>query len=192
MLASPGWHGPAGGAEGACAWPPNHDPRHCSNARPSRFTLGPIGRLGRYAATHFRLMLGGWVLVALVLGFFAPRVETALSGAGWQENGSSSVRARALIDENFHGLSSSALDVVVHSPTQHLRAPAFAATVAHAERLLASNRAVSTVVAPRVGESISPDGHTVVIEAGAARNANGMVAAANSLKDTLGQLGTDG
>ena len=29
-----------------------------------------------------------WAVVAVALGFFAPRVETALSGAGWQANGS--------------------------------------------------------------------------------------------------------
>ena len=45
--------------------------------------LGPLGRLGRYTATHFRVVLGAWLIVALVLGFFAPRVEQALSsGAG--------------------------------------------------------------------------------------------------------------
>ena len=32
-----------------------------------------------------------WVVVAVGLGVFAPRVETALSGAGWQANGSESV-----------------------------------------------------------------------------------------------------
>ena len=41
--------------------------------------LGPVGRVGRYTATHFRQVLAAWVLVALVLGFFAPRVEKALS-----------------------------------------------------------------------------------------------------------------
>ena len=34
--------------------------------------VGPIGRLGRYTATHFRVVLIAWLLVAVVLGFFAP------------------------------------------------------------------------------------------------------------------------
>ena len=60
-----------------------------------RTALGPVGRVGRYTATHFRQVLAAWVLVALVLGFFAPRVEKALSGAGWEATGSSqSKRAR--------------------------------------------------------------------------------------------------
>ena len=32
--------------------------------------VGPVGRLGRYTATHFRLVLAGWLVVAVVLGFF--------------------------------------------------------------------------------------------------------------------------
>jgi hypothetical protein len=44
--------------------------------------IGPIGRLGRYTATHFRLVVIGWVVVAVGLGFLAPRVESALSGGG--------------------------------------------------------------------------------------------------------------
>ena len=36
--------------------------------------LGPIGRLCRYTATHFRVVLIAWRVVAVVLGFFAPRV----------------------------------------------------------------------------------------------------------------------
>jgi putative drug exporter of the RND superfamily len=35
-------------------------------------TGGPIGRLGRYTATHVRVVLGAWVCVALPLGFFSP------------------------------------------------------------------------------------------------------------------------
>ena len=57
-------------------------------------TYGPIGRLGRYTATHFRTVAIAWALVAVALGVFAPRVETALSGAGWEATGSESVAAR--------------------------------------------------------------------------------------------------
>src|ERR1035441_4707637 len=73
--------------------------------RPDRraVKVGPIGRLGRYTATHFRVVLIAWLLVAVVLGFFAPRVETALSGAGWETTGSQSVQARQLIDKKFKG-----------------------------------------------------------------------------------------
>ena len=59
--------------------------------------VGPVGRLGRFAAEHVRAITVAWVIVAVALAAFAPKVETALSGAGWQADGSESVRARALI-----------------------------------------------------------------------------------------------
>ena len=33
--------------------------------------VGPIGRLGRYTATHFRVVVVAWLVIAVVLGFFA-------------------------------------------------------------------------------------------------------------------------
>ena len=60
--------------------------------------LGPIGRLGRFAATHRRAVFVAWAVVAVGLGVLAPRVETALSGAGWQANGSESVKVREQLD----------------------------------------------------------------------------------------------
>ncbi len=92
-------------------------------------TVGPIGRLGQYTATHFRTVLVGWLVVAVGLGFFAPRVETALSGAGWEASGSQSVQARNLIDRNFAGLGSYGLMTVVYSPTQTVSSPAFQSAV---------------------------------------------------------------
>src|SRR5689334_19795152 len=95
---------------------------------PHAVKIGSIGRLGRYTATHFKVVLVGWLVVALGLGVFAPKVETALSGAGWETSGSQSVQARQLIDKNFHGLSSYGLMTVVHSPTQTIDQPAFKST----------------------------------------------------------------
>src|SRR5450759_4459950 len=103
--------------------------------------VGPIGRLGRYTATHFRVVLVSWLLVAVVLGFFAPRVETALSGAGWETTGSQSVQARQLINKNFHGLSSSGLMTVVYSPTKTVSNPSFQAVIANVERTLRADGA---------------------------------------------------
>ena len=78
--------------------------------------VGPIGRLGRFMAQHFALVATAWVVVAVGLGVLAPKVEHALSGAGWEATGSESVKARELIDRNFDGLGSYGLMVVVHSP----------------------------------------------------------------------------
>src|SRR5664280_3172334 len=137
-----------------------------------RTRVGPIGRLGRYTATHFRTVLVGWLLVALVLGFFAPRVEKALSGAGWEASGSQSVQARKLVEKDFAGLGSYGLMTVVYSPTEIVGSPAFTSAIVRVEQALRANSAVRTVVAPAAGLSISRDGHTAIVQAGAGKTPN--------------------
>jgi RND superfamily putative drug exporter len=134
----------------------------------------------------------GWAVIALGLGLLAPRVEKALSGAGWEASGSESVQARHLINENFKGLSSYGLTVVVHSPSGTVGDTSFAATLGAVEQKLRADRAVRTVVPPRPGASISPDGHTAIVQAGAAKDSNAMVKAAEDLKGPLAALGRDG
>ena len=159
---------------------------------PQSINVGPIGRLGRYTATHFRVVVAGWLLVAIGLGFFAPKVETALSGAGWETTGSQSVQARDLINKDFAGLSSYALMVVVYSPTATVSSPGFRQTVVNVEHTLSRSDLVKSVVAPGRGVSISRDGHTAIVQAGAALSSNGMVRAAGTLKTKLGALSGHG
>jgi RND superfamily putative drug exporter len=140
-------------------------------------TLGPLGRLGRWTATHFRVVVAAWVVVALGLGALAPRVEHALSGAGWETTGSESVKARAAIDRSFQGLGSYGLMVVVSPPDR--------ATLAKATRLLERSDAVTTVQKP----ILSPDGRTAVVQAGAAKDSNDMVRAADDLKEEIAAIG---
>ena len=148
-------------------------------------TLGPIGRLGRLAAEHRGRVFIAWALIAVGLGILAPRVETALSGAGWQADGSESVEARQQIDRDFAGAGGYALQVVVHSRDLVATAPRFRQTVARAESVLRRDPAVGSVTSPRPGVSISPDGHTAVIRAGAGADPNTMVEAADRLKTQL-------
>ncbi|MBJ7347974.1 MAG: MMPL family transporter [Thermoleophilaceae bacterium] len=150
-----------------------------------RAEVGPFGRLGAWTATHFRTVVVIWAIIAVGLGVLAPRVETALSGAGWEATGSQSVQARELIDKNFAGLSSSALMVVVHSNDQAAGEPGFDASVTRAQAVLAKHPAVGQVVPPQPGVSISRDGQTAVIQAGATQNPNQMVRAADDLKAEL-------
>jgi putative drug exporter of the RND superfamily len=151
--------------------------------------VGPLGRLGRWAADHVRAVAIAWAIVAVALGSFAPKVESALSGAGWQANGSESVQARTLIQHNFAGLSSSALMVVVHSPRLTTSDNGFRQSVRRVERILHANSRVRSVVPPHAGTSISADGHTAVVMAGAKGDATAMVAAADTLKPKLSAAG---
>lgn len=154
--------------------------------------VGPIGRLGRWSATHFKWVVAAWVVIALGLGFLAPRVETSLSGAGWEDTGSQSVQARQLIQDNFGGNSSNALMVVVHSDDATVSSPAFQAAVARTTKTLEADGAVSQVVPPMPGQTISQDGRTAIVMAGAAENATEMVRAADRLKAPLAEDGADG
>ncbi len=102
------------------------------------------------------------------------------------------MQARQLIDKNFHGLSSYGLMTVVYSPTRTIAGPAFRSTIARVETTLSADKAVRSVVAPAAGVSISRDGHTAIVQAGAAEGSNGMVKAADSLKGKLAALSGSG
>jgi len=145
-------------------------------------SLGPLGKLGRLAAERRGVVFAAWAVIAVSLGALAPRVETALSGAGWEANGSESVAVRERLDRAFAGSGAYGLQVVVHSGGQTAGSPAFRDTTRRVEHLLATDSAVTYVRGPQPGVSIAGDGHTAVIRAGAARDPNGMVAAVDDLK----------
>ena len=155
-------------------------------------SLGPIGRLGAWMADHFRAVLVAWLVLAVGLGVLAPRVETALSGAGWEASGSQSVQARELIDANFGGQSSAALMVVVHSPDARIGDPKFRSTVARVAVILRDDPRVASVALPRKGFSISRDAHTAIVSAGANGSTTVMVGAATDLKEELKAAGANG
>src|SRR5262249_59140242 len=83
-----------------------------------------------------------------------PRVEKALSGAGWEASGSESVRARQQINRHFEGLGAYSLIVVVHSPTAKVGDPNVDATVAAVERRLGADPAVGALGPPPPGTTL--------------------------------------
>jgi len=139
---------------------------------------GPLGRVGAWTAGHFKLVLLTWIAIALGFGAFAPKVEHALSGAGWEANGSESVAARTAVDASFAGQGSYALLVAVHG--QGDLQPA----ITRATELLAADPRVSTVAPAQ----LSRDGRTAILSAGAAANPTEMVRAADDLKGELAAL----
>src|SRR3954463_2358690 len=149
---------------------------HRSSSAPT--TVGPLGRLGRWAATHRRTVVLAWVGVVVGLGILAPGAEHALSGGGWQADGSESVQARRLIDRQFDGQGSYALVVVVSSRTHDSASPVFRATTGRVVGLLQRDPAVGKVWTPRAAESIAPNGRVAVVRGGAAAGSAEMVRAA--------------
>ena len=151
---------------------------------------GPIGRLGRWASEHAGIVFAAWAVLAVALGAFAPKVEHALSGAGWQANGSESVVVRDLVEREFSGLNSTGLMVVVHSSTETVASPQFRRTVAAVTSELEADPRIATVAPPAPRATISADRHTAIVMAGAGADSNEMVRAADDLKGPLTTLGT--
>jgi RND superfamily putative drug exporter len=150
-----------------------------------------MARLGAWTATHLPKVLLGWAAVIVVFGFFAPRVQSALAGAGWQDSTSQSVAARSLIQHDFAGLGASALQVVVVDHRAPLSSdPAAQAVVDRVTAVLRADPRVSTVVTPQTGVSLSADGRTGIITAGAAADPNAMVNAAEHLAGPISGAGS--
>ncbi len=154
--------------------------------------LGPLGRLGVWTATRARTVFVVWLLIVVSLGAFAPKVEHALAGAGWEASGSESVAVRDIAHREFGGMSSAALQVVVHTDSGTVTTGPGRVAVDRAVALLRADDRVSTVQAPRPGTSLSPDGRTALIRGGAASaNTNEMVRAADDLKGPVRDLSGD-
>jgi RND superfamily putative drug exporter len=129
--------------------------------------------------------------VLVAFGAFAPQVESALSGAGWQDSGSQSVKARELTATEFSGLNSTALQVVVHDSAGAIASdPVARQAVDRASALLQADPRVSTVLPPQPGVSISQDGRTAIIQGGAKADPNEMVRAADEFYKPITALST--
>ncbi|MFC8935056.1 MMPL family transporter [Rhodococcus sp. NPDC057135] len=152
---------------------------------------GILARLGRSMAAHTRLVVGVWLIALVALGAAAPSVFTSLAGAGWQANGSESVQVRELAEQHFGGNSSAAVQVVVHSNSLPITDPSMQQTLAAATELFTADPRFGEVIAPQPGMTISPDGHTGIMIAGANANTDDMVRAVDELGKKLTALSTD-
>jgi RND superfamily putative drug exporter len=120
-------------------------------------------------------------------GFFAPKLEPALSGAMWEVRGSDSLEAREIIDEEFGGLSSQSAVVVLHSDTLEVSDPQFQDRIADVTAVLEAEEDFGQPLAAQPGQ----DGRTVMIQAGALVNPTEAVRAAERVHDDLAPLDDD-
>lgn len=161
-----------------------------TDSSPPVSTAGPLGRLGLWVSDHARVVTVGWLLVIVGLGAFAPRVESELSGAGWQADGSESVAVRELAQAHFGGNASSAIQVVVHSTAGPVTEGTGEQTLARVITALEADPRIADVIVPQPGSTLSRDGQTAVILAGAGADPNEMVRVADDLKAPLQALST--
>ncbi|GAB3669187.1 hypothetical protein GCM10027596_41080 [Nocardioides korecus] len=165
--------------------------RHVRTRTPELgYRPGPLGRLGVWVTDHARLVSVVWLLVIVGLGVFAPKVESQLSGAGWQADGSESVAVRQLAQDHFGGNASSAIQVVVHAKEGTLGDPAGRKILAEVTDRLKAEPRIADVIAPQPGASLSRDGRTAVVLGGAGADTNEMVRVADDLKGPLQALST--
>lgn len=157
-----------------------------------RTASGPLSRLGATMAGHTRWVFGVWFIVLVALGSAAPSVFTSLAGAGWQADGSESVQVRELAQQHFGGNSSAAVQVVVHSGTETVDSPAVQGVLAGITAEFAGDSRFGDVVPPQPGMTISPDGHTGILVAGANASTDDMVRAVDEHKQALTALSGDG
>lgn len=160
-------------------------------AAPHTWLPGPLGRLGVWVTEHRRIVGIAWIAIVIGLGIFAPAVEKNLSGAGWQADGSESVAVRDLAEEHFGGNASHAIQVVVHSTDGPLDQGEGARVLAEVTQVLEDEPRIAEVIAPMPGASLSPDGRTAVVLAGAGVDTNEMVRVATDLKEQLQHLSSD-
>ena len=146
----------------------------------------PLARLGLWTHSHRLAVIVLWVVFAAGLGVFAPKLEHSLSGAMWEVEGSDSLAARTVIEEQFGGMSSQSAAVVLHSDTLAPDDPAFLQRI---EQVTAALRA-EPAFGPAVVQS-GPDGHTVLVQAGALVDPTEAVRAAERLNEPLGNLGDE-
>jgi putative drug exporter of the RND superfamily len=153
---------------------------------------GSLARMGSAMVANSRWVFSVWLIVLVGLGVAAPSVFSSLAGAGWQANGSESVQVRELAQQHFGGNSSAAVQVVVHSDTQQVSDPAVQHVLSSATTLFHQDPRFADVIAPQPGMSISPDGHTGILIAGANASTDDMVKAVDDLKGELTALAGNG
>ncbi|MDN6242188.1 MAG: MMPL family transporter, partial [Corynebacterium variabile] len=138
-----------------------------------------------------KAVLGIWLLVLVGLGAAAPSVFSSLAGAGWQANGSESVAVRDFAQEHFGGDASSAIQVVIHTEDGTIGDRATTEVIEDATALLSADDRIADIMPPTPGVTVSEDGRTGILIAGAAADTDDMVRLADDLSDRITALGTD-
>ena len=100
--------------------------------------------------------------------------------------------ARRAIESSFPGQGTYALSVVVAGERAGIDERPMRATLAEVQRVLRSDRAVSGVLAPQQGVTVSRDRRTAIVTGLAGAAPSEMVEAAGRLKDRLARLSGSG
>ena len=134
------------------------DPAERTVARMTTASETTLGRLGAWAADHRRLIVIVWGAAVLALGALAPFADRVLSGAGWEAPARSPGRRAARSSRRSPARGTYALSVVVAGERAGIDERPMRATLAGVQRVLRSDRAVSGVLPPQQGVTVSRTG----------------------------------
>jgi len=138
--------------------PDVHDP----SAPPDPKAL--FSRLAAFSARNRRSVISVWLLVAFAAAPLALTLTHALSGAGWEAQGSTAQKVRDEIRRDFPQLGAEDPVVVYHQTTTIRSDPApLAQLVAQLQHSPRARAVANPLTLPAAAGLISPDGHTALI-----------------------------
>lgn len=128
-----------------------------------------FSRLARFSAVHRRAVMIVWLIATLAAAPLALTLTGALSGAGWEAQGSTSMQVRDEIRRDFPQLGAEAAVVVFHQNDPIAADPAtLQSVVADLRGAPGSRSVVDPLAQPAAAGLISPDGRTAMIPVGLA------------------------
>ena len=135
---------------------------HTPSAPPDPKAL--FSRLAAFSARNRRAVIAVWMLVAFTAAPLALTLTGALSGAGWEAQGSTAQHVRDEIRRDFPQLGAEDPIVVYHQPAAIKANPApLAALVAQLQHSPRARAVANPLTLPAAAGLISPDGHTALI-----------------------------
>jgi RND superfamily putative drug exporter len=138
--------------------PADHQP----SASPDPKAL--FSRLAAFSARHRRGVIAVWLLVAFAAAPLAVTLTRALSGAGWEAQGSTAQQVRDELRRDFPQLGAEDPVVAYHQSAPIATNPAGLTALVAALHNAPSTKAVANpLTMPPSAGLISPDGHTAII-----------------------------
>jgi len=123
-----------------------------------------FARLARFSARRRKTVMLVWLVATLLAAPLALTLTGALSGAGWEAQGSTSVKVRNELRRDFPGLGAEAAVVVYRQGSPVASDPAgVKALVADLQGAPGAAGVVDPLSRPAEAGLISPDGKTVLI-----------------------------
>ena len=135
---------------------------HAPSAPPDEKAL--FARLAAFAARRRRAVIAVWLLVAFAAAPLALTLTGALSGAGWEAQGSTAQHVRDELRRDFPQLGAEDPVVVYHQQAPIARNPAgLNALVSELQRAPHTKAVVNPLTLPATAGLISRDGTTAII-----------------------------